>query len=117
MTAGKPIPVFGDGNSSRDYTFITDILDGIIAATRREFGFQIINLGGSHPIELNRLIELLEVALGKRARIDRKPVQPGDVPATYADVSLAKQLLGYEPRVKIEDGIPLFVEWFLKKRR
>jgi UDP-glucuronate 4-epimerase len=117
MTAGKPIPVFGDGNSSRDYTFITDILDGIISATRREFGFQIINLGGSHPIELNRLIELLEVALGKRARIDRKPVQPGDVPATYADVSLAKQLLGYEPRVKIEDGIPLFVEWFLKKRR
>jgi UDP-glucuronate 4-epimerase len=112
IDAGKPIPIFGDGSTSRDYTFITDILEGLMTATRREFGFQIINLGGSNPVELNRLIELIEAALGKRARIERKPMQPGDVPVTYADVAKAQQLLGYAPRVKIEEGIRLFVEWF-----
>jgi len=116
MAAGKPIPVFGDGHTSRDYTFISDIVEGIMAATKREFGFEIITLGGSHPIELNRLIELLESAVGKKARIDRKPMQPGDVPATYADVSRAQRLLGYQPRVRIEDGIPRFVEWFRQQQ-
>jgi UDP-glucuronate 4-epimerase len=117
MAAGKPITVFGDGHTSRDYTFISDIVDGVVAATRREFGFQIVNLGGSHPIELNRLIELLESALGTKAGIERKPPQPGDVPATYADVSRAQQLLGYQPRVRIEDGIPKFIEWFRRAQR
>jgi UDP-glucuronate 4-epimerase len=117
IAAGKPVPVFGDGHSSRDYTFINDIVEGVMAVTRREFGFQTINLGGSQPTELHRLIELLESALGKRATIEHKPVQPGDVPVTYADVSRAQQLLGYRPRVKIEDGILLFVEWFLRQRR
>ena len=112
MAAGKPIPVFGDGHTSRDYTFISDIVEGVMAATRREFGFEIINLGGSHPTELNRLIELLESATGIIARIDRKPMQAGDVPTTYADVSRAQRLLGYQPRVRIEEGIPRFVEWF-----
>ena len=116
INAGKPIPVFGDGRSSRDYTFVSDIVDGVVAATKCELGFEIINLGGSHPVELSRLIELLEAALGKRAIIERRPPQPGDVPTTFADVSRAERLLGYRPRVKIEEGIPLFVEWFAKQR-
>jgi UDP-glucuronate 4-epimerase len=116
MDAGKPIPVFGDGSSARDHTFITDILDGILACTNREFGFEIFNLGESQVIRLDRLIELIESALGKKAVIDRQPMQPGDVPITFADISKAERLLGYHPRVKAEQGIPLFVDWFRKNR-
>jgi UDP-glucuronate 4-epimerase len=113
--AGKPIPVFGDPNQSgRDYTYITDIVDGVIACTRKEFGYEIINLGGSRAVKLSRLVELLESALGRKARIDRQPPQPGDVPMTCADIGKARAKLGYQPRVKIEAGIPLFVDWFLK---
>lgn len=115
ILAGKPIPVFGDGSTARDYTFINDIVDGVVSATQREFGFEIINLGDSHPIKLNRLIELIESALGARAQIDRKPLQPGDVPVTYADIRKAQRLLNYQPRVKIEEGIPLFVDWLRKQ--
>ena len=112
MLAGKPIPVFGDGLTGRDYTFVTDILDGIIACTGKEFGYEIFNLGESQVIPLHRMIELLEQALGIKAIVDRQPVQPGDVPITFADISKARARLGYDPRVKIERGIPLFVEWF-----
>jgi UDP-glucuronate 4-epimerase len=111
---GEPIPVFGDGSTARDYTFISDIVDGVIACTEKELGFEIINLGESQTVMLRQLIELIESALGKKAVIDRKPVQPGDVPITYADISKARAKLGYEPRVKIEAGIPTFVDWFLK---
>jgi UDP-glucuronate 4-epimerase len=113
--AGKPIPVFGDGNTARDYTHITDIVDGVIACTQKEFGCEIFNLGESQTVKLSRLIELLEAALGKKAMIDRQPPQPGDVPITCADISKARDRLGYHPRVKIEQGIPLFVDWFRKK--
>src|SRR5208337_3673718 len=85
--AGRPIPVFGDGTMARDYTYVTDTVDGIIAATRKEFGFEILNLGESQTVTLSRLIELLEAALGKKAVIDRQPPQPGDVPVTYADIT------------------------------
>jgi len=112
ITEGKPIPVFGDGSTARDYTYVEDILDGILACTRAKFGYEIYNLGESQTVKLNRLIELLEGALGKRAIVDRKPAQPGDVPITFADVSKARVRLGYSPRVPIERGIPLFVEWF-----
>ncbi len=112
IQAGKPIPVFGDGLTARDYTYITDILEGVLACTEKEFGFGILNLGESQTVRLNRLIELLENALGKKAVLDRQPPQPGDVPLTCADISKARQRLGYNPRVKIEQGIPLFVEWF-----
>ncbi len=112
MSAGKPIPVFGDGSTARDYTHISDILDGIIACTRREFGYQVFNLGESQTVTLNRLIELLESALGKKAVLDRQPVQPGDVPLTCANISKARAELGYNPRMPIERGIPLFVRWF-----
>ncbi|MGA3285160.1 MAG: SDR family NAD(P)-dependent oxidoreductase [Verrucomicrobiota bacterium] len=114
ISAGKPIPVFGDGSAARDYTFITDTLDGIIACTQKEFGYEIFNLGESQTVKLTRLIELLEKSLGKKAVVDRQPVQPGDVPITFADISRAREKLGYNPRVKIEQGIPKFVDWFLK---
>ncbi len=114
ISAGKPIPVFGDGSAARDYTFITDTLDGIIACTQKEFGYEIFNLGESQTVKLDYLIELLEKSLGKKAVIDRQPVQPGDVPITFADISRARARLGYSPSVKIEQGIPKFVDWFLK---
>jgi UDP-glucuronate 4-epimerase len=111
ILAGKAIPVFGDGSTARDYTYIDDIVDGVIATTRKEFGYEIFNLGESQTVTLSRLIELLEDALGRRAVIDRQPVQPGDVPLTCADVSKARELLGYQPATRIEQGLPLFVKW------
>jgi UDP-glucuronate 4-epimerase len=116
ILAGRPIPVFGDGSSARDYTYITDILQGILACTRQEFGYDIFNLGESQTVRLDHLIGLLENALGKRAILDRLPPQPGDVPITCADISKARQKLGYQPEVKIEQGIPRFVEWFVQNQ-
>jgi UDP-glucuronate 4-epimerase len=112
MMAGRPIPVFGDGSTARDYTFVSDTLAGIIACTQREFGFEIFNLGESQTVKLSYLIELLEAALGRKAVIERLPMQPGDVPLTFADISKARAQLGYDPQVKIERGIKLFAEWF-----
>ena len=112
MQSGQPIPVFGDGNTSRDYTYVDDTVDGVIATTEKEFGYEIINLGESQTVELDRLIELLEQAMGVKAEINRQPAQPGDVPITFANIEKAQRLLGYNPQVKIEDGIPRFIEWF-----
>jgi UDP-glucuronate 4-epimerase len=112
IAAGKPIPVFGDGSTARDHTHISDILEGIVACTQREFGFAIFNLGESRTVKLADLIALIEKALGKTALIDRQPLQPGDVPVTFADISKARALLGYQPRVPVETGIALFVDWF-----
>ncbi|HEX5736681.1 MAG TPA: SDR family NAD(P)-dependent oxidoreductase [Blastocatellia bacterium] len=113
MTEGRPIPVFGDGTTRRDYTYIDDIISGVTAALNYDQSmFEIINLGESDTVELRRLIELLERALGCRAVIDRKPPQPGDVPVTYADISKARRLLGYDPKTKIEAGIERFADWF-----
>ena len=116
ISAGKPIPVFGDGSTARDYTYATDTVDGVIACTQKEFGYEIFNLGESQTVTLSRLIELLEKHLGKRAIIDRQPPQPGDVPITFADISKAGKMLGYYPRIKIEEGMRLFIEWFLRGR-
>ncbi len=112
IDSGKKIPVFGDGSTKRDYTFIDDIIEGILGCTRHELGFEIFNLGESQTVELSYLISLIEKSLGKKAIIDRQPAQPGDVPITFADVSKAQRMLGYKPRVKIEEGIPKFIEWF-----
>lgn len=112
ISAGKAIPVFGDGSTARDYTYVTDTVDGILACTRQEFGFDVFNLGESQTVRLDYLIALLEKSLGKTAVIDRQPPQPGDVPITYADITKARTKLGYSPVVKIETGIPKFVEWF-----
>ncbi|MBS3098118.1 GDP-mannose 4,6-dehydratase [Candidatus Woesearchaeota archaeon] len=109
---GKAIPVYGDGKTKRDYTYITDIVDGIIAALDKNFAFEIINLGDSNPIELRYFISLIEKNLGKKAKIKQEPMQPGDVPITFADISKAKKLLNYNPKVKIEEGIRMFVGWY-----
>ena len=113
--SGQPVPVFGDGSTARDYTYISDILDGILACTQRTFGYEIFNLGESQTVRLDRLVALLEDALGKRAILDRRPPQPGDVPLTCADLTKARAGLGYHPRVKIEQGIPLFIDWFTRQ--
>lgn len=117
ITAGKPIQMFGDGTTRRDYTYIDDIIQGVRAAMDYTGAMhEVFNLGESETTELKRLIELLEDSLGVKAIIDRQPLQPGDVPVTYADISKAKRLLNYNPKTKIEDGIPKFVEWFVKTR-
>ena len=115
ISAGKPIPVFGDGSTARDYTYVNDTVDGILAVTKKEFGFQIFNLGESQTVTLSYLIELIEKALGRKAVINRQPTQPGDVPITFANIAKAEKYLGYHPRIKIEQGIPQFVEWFRSK--
>jgi UDP-glucuronate 4-epimerase len=111
---GLPVPVYGDGSTARDYTYVTDTLQGIMACTRLAFGYEVFNLGESQTVKLIDLIRLLEAALGKTARIDWQPNQPGDVPITYADISKARARLGYNPVVKIEEGIARFMEWFRK---
>ncbi len=112
IRSGKPIPVYGDGTTARDYTYIDDILEGILACVSREFGYEIFNLGESQTVTLQQLIEILETALGKKAIIDRLPPQPGDVPLTCADVTKARERLNYKPKFQIEDGIRKFVNWF-----
>jgi len=113
ISAGKPIPVFGDGTTRRDYTYIDDIIAGVRAAI--DYGqsnYEIVNLGESRTVELRELISILEDALGERAKIDWQPMQPGDVPQTFADITKARRLLGYNPQTQIEEGIERFVEWF-----
>ncbi len=112
ISEGKPIPVFGDGTSKRDYTYIDDVVDGIIKAIDTDYEFEIFNIGNSETITLENLIKLLESAIGKKAIIDRKPFQLGDVQITYADISKARKILGYEPKTKIEEGVKKFWEWY-----
>ena len=119
IEAGSSIPFFGDGSSGRDYTFISDIVSGLLAVLDFEPAicagnakFDIINLGNSHPVTLNQLVEMLEAATGKRALRKPLPPQPGDVPITWADISKAKRLLGYDPQTPIEKGLAEFVSWF-----
>ncbi|CAM1509872.1 Fc.00g002070.m01.CDS01 [Cosmosporella sp. VM-42] len=111
---GKPIPIFGDGTSRRDYTYVDDIIQGIRSAIDYEGSkYEIFNLGESQTIELGDLIGLLEESLGRTAILDWHEAQAGDMPATFADVSKAKTFLGYQPKTKIHNGIPKFVQWFL----
>ena len=116
IDARKPIQVYGDGTTRRDYTYIDDIIQGVRAAISYDQSIhECVNLGESQTVELRELIELLERSLGKDAVIDRQPMQPGDVPITFADISKAERLFGYRPTTKIADGIPKFVEWFRRK--
>ena len=112
LETDAPIPFFGDGGSRRDYTYIDDIVDGVEAALERPLAFEIVNLGGAHPVTLNELVAALERATGRRARLERQPDQPGDVPVTYASVEKARRLLGFEPRVPLEEGLRRSVEWY-----
>jgi len=115
IMAGKPIELFGDGSARRDYTYIDDILQGIMACVERTFRFEIINLGESQTTPLLDLVALIERAMGRKAEARMLPPQPGDVPVTFADIAKAQRLLDYNPQVKIENGIPRFVEWFKRQ--
>lgn len=112
IEAGKPIPLFGDGSMTRDFTYIDDIIDGITRAIRNCEGFHIYNLGESKPVSVNELVALLEQIMGKKAIIERHPLQPGDVNRTYADVTKALRDLGYEPSTDLRTGLTRFVHWF-----
>ena len=114
--AGQPIDQFGDGTTRRDYTYIDDIIQGTMAAlTYNGPLFDIFNLGESQTIQLKDLIEKIEKALGKKAKINQLPEQPGDVPLTCADISKARKLLGYNPTTQLSEGLPRFIEWFMQR--
>jgi len=115
MMRNEALPVFGDGTSARDYTYISDIVRGVVASIERCRGFAVINLGGSSATSLNELIARLAARLKKKPILNRRPSQPGDVPITFADVTRAKELLGYAPQVGIEEGIDRFCAWFEKQ--
>jgi UDP-glucuronate 4-epimerase len=115
--AGQPIDQFGDGSTRRDYTYIDDIIQGTIAALNYSGPrYDIFNLGESQTIELKNLISAIENALGKKAKINQLPEQAGDMPFTYADISKAKKLLGYNPTTKLSEGLPKFIDWFLQSQ-
>lgn len=113
---GKPIPVYGDGSMGRDYTYVDDIVAGVIAsleyAPEPKLPFEVFNLGNSHPVRLRELIAQLEAATGKKALQDRLPDQPGDVPITWANIDKARRLLGYSPKTSMEQGLRNFVAWY-----
>lgn len=113
---GKPIPVYGDGSMMRDFTYIDDILSGVLAAMDRCTGYEIYNLGESQPISVNDLIAELEHALGKKANRQYLPLQPGDVDRTFADIAKAEAQLGYRPSTDIRTGLARFVAWFREMR-
>ena len=109
---GKPVPMFGDGDTRRDYTYIDDIIDGVLRCVDRPFQYEIFNLGESQTTRLRDLIDLIARVAGKPAKIERLPLQPGDVEITYADVNHARQALGYAPRFGMEEGISRFLDWY-----
>ena len=108
---GEPIPFYGDGGSRRDYTYVDDIVDGLEAALAAPPSFEIVNLGGAHPVTLAQLVEQIEAATGKKARLERLPDQPGDVPATFASIEKAERLLRFRARVSLEEGLRRCVAW------
>ena len=111
LETDTPIPFYGDGSSRRDYTYIDDIADGVEAALEGSFPFDIVNLGGAQPVTLAELVAAVERATGRRARLDRQPMQPGDVPVTFASVEKAERLLGFRARVPLEEGLKRAVAW------
>jgi UDP-glucuronate 4-epimerase len=112
---GEPITMYGDGSTSRDYTFVDDVVQGIIAAMQYDkTGFEIINLGNNYSVSLKELIASIEEVMGKKAIIEQLPEQPGDVSKTFADINKAKQLLGYNPQTKLKEGLKKFYDWFLQ---
>ncbi|NUQ81472.1 MAG: GDP-mannose 4,6-dehydratase [Bacteroidetes bacterium] len=116
IRTGRPIPVFGDGSTARDYTFVADTVDGISRAIRyvtdHQSVYEIINLGNHTPVSLSDLIHHLALATGTTPVLDRKPMQPGDVNITFADISRAKSLLGYDPKTQLQAGLKVFVNWY-----
>lgn len=113
---GEKVPVYGDGSSLRDYTYIDDLIEGILGVIRYHKGFEVYNLGESQTTSLIELIKLIEGALGEKANIEMLEPQPGDVSVTYADITKARRMLKYQPKVKMEEGIKRFVEWYKENR-
>ncbi len=114
ILAGEPIDVYNHGKMERDFTFISDIVSGVLAALDAELDYEIINLGNNDPVTLEHFISCIEDALGTTAQRTLLPIQPGDVPRTYADITKAQRLLAYTPKVRIEEGIKAFVQWYLR---
>ena len=113
----QPITVYGNGSTSRDYTYVGDTIKGILAAIEYTGSdFEIINLGNNYTVTLKELIAAVEEVMGKKAIIEQLPDQPGDVPTTFADISKARNLLGYDPNTKLKDGLQSFYDWFLQNR-
>ena len=119
LEKGAPLPIFGDGSTGRDYTYVDDIVAGVLAAMELKHTaaagrapFEVFNLGNSHPVKLSELVDLLEAATGHKAIRQSMPLQPGDVPLTWADVSKAGSILGYRPSTRIEEGLQRFVAWY-----
>jgi len=115
ISEGKEIEMFGDGTTSRDYTFIDDIVEGIVSSVDNHFDFEIINLGNGRPVNLKRFIDLISSNVGKDARVIQKPMPSWDVPITFADISKARKLLGYEPKISVEEGVRRMVGWYEKE--
>jgi UDP-glucuronate 4-epimerase len=112
MLKGESVPMFGDGSTRRDYTYVDDIIDGVVRCVDRPFRYEIFNLGEHHTTALHELIDLVAKHTGQAARIDRKSLQPGDVEITYADIDHARDLLGYHPQFTMDEGIARFVAWY-----
>jgi UDP-glucuronate 4-epimerase len=117
MLQGKPITVYGDGSTSRDYTFVDDTVQGVLGAVKYDRSdFEIVNLGNNYTVSLKELISAIEVTIGRKAVIEQYPEQAGDVPKTFADITKAKNLFGYHPATRLQDGLAKFYEWFLANR-
>jgi len=114
---GRPINVYNYGNMERDFTYISDVVDGVISSIERSFNYEIFNLGNSKPVNLMYFIELLERYLGRTAKKNLLPMQEGEVPVTYADLRKSRTLLGYNPKVPIEEGLRRFCNWFLENKK
>ncbi len=112
LERGEKLPLYGDGRSERDYTFVDDILDGVLKALDRSRGFRIYNLGESRTVSLRELVAAIGRATGKEPGVDWQPAQPGDVPRTFADIARARAELGYDPRVGLQEGLQRFVAWY-----
>ncbi len=112
---GREIEVYGDGTARRDFTYVGDILDGVLRSIYTPSRYEIVNLGGANMIDVNGLISLIEKSLGKKAIVKYSDTAPGDVPVTYADVTKARRLLGFAPKVRIDEGVARYVRWFLER--
>jgi len=111
MLAGEPVPVYGDGSSLRDFTFVEDLVDGLVAALDRPLGFALLNLGAGRTVSVAEVVATLERTLGVSARVAHQPRQPGDVSRTWADISEARRMLGYDPRTPFDEGVARFAAW------